>query len=429
MGDSLLNAKAQPDPVRVTRTAEERLRDVYDHLTLHVAETPGGVPAQYPAYPAVYRNMQATRLRDRTARSLIHTSNRAGPDICRCHLTGPLDRHSGGAEAGARPVPPVPASLTPAEQIALSRRIVALDQQVREGLAALPSIAERLRTPPDEPERVGDALSCLRAALAAAKTHPETRAVWQALAPILALADALRWELALSAMRVVREETRKHQHLMEAADLTQEGTIGLQHAASRFDPERGIQFSTYARWWVRAQMTRAIETTQRPIRIPGSAVEKQRNLMRMVGAGKQHGIVYTAEDLAKAVNSTPQRVQALLNPAVVVSLEDPVSSQTTSTKTQTLGEIIPDSAATPDVQVIDHEADRELVRRLYDHLGCMLDPREEFVIRRLYGLITGDDQTLADIGQSIGVSRERVRQIEATALRRLRGTPMASRPR
>lgn len=320
-------------------------------------------------------------------------------------------------------MPPIPPSLTPAEQVALSRRIIALDQQVREGLAALPSIAELLHTPPDEPERVGDALSCLRAALAAAKAHSETRAVWQTLAPVLAQADELRWALALSAMRVVREETRKHQHLMEPADLTQEGIIGLQHAASRFDPERGFRFSTYARWWVRAHMTRALETTQQPIRVPGSAVEKRRNLMRTIAEGKRQGIEFTIEDLAKIVNSTPQRVQALLNPAVVVSLEDPVSSQAASTKTQTLGEVIPDPATIQDTQLIDHELVQRTHARLHGQLNCVLDPREEFVIRRLYGLITGDDQTLAEIGQSIGVSRERVRQIEATALKRLRGTP------
>ena len=118
-------------------------------------------------------------------------------------------------------------------------------------------------------------------------------------------AESLRWQLAMSAMRIARGEARKLAcSLMAEEDLVQEGYIGLLRAARRFDPDRGIRFTTYARWWVRAQMTRALETAGRMVRLPGGAVEQLRSLQRAMERLDQAGIDYTLESRPRSASTS-----------------------------------------------------------------------------------------------------------------------------
>jgi RNA polymerase sigma factor (sigma-70 family) len=187
-------------------------------------------------------------------------------------------------------------------------------------------------------------------------------------------------------------------------------------AARRFDPDRGIRFATYARWWVRAQMTRALETTGRTVRVPGGAVEQARNLRIAAGRFEREGVQYTIEDLAREVGLDAERAEFLLSQGHVVSMDEPGEDG------GTLGDRIPseDEAGRPEERAIQ----KDVMDRISDAMGG-LDPRERFVIEHHYGLIGGethgDSHTMAEIGKSIGLSRERVRQIEAAAIHRLRG--------
>ena len=125
-------------------------------------------------------------------------------------------------------------------------------------------------------------------------------------------AEELRWRLAMSGRRIAHGEARKLAGpFMDEEDLVQEGYIGLLRAAKRFDPDRGIRFSTYARWWVRAQMTRAIDHTGRPVRLPGCAVEQTRNLRKAMKRFESVGMEYSTSDLAEEVGIDKERAELL----------------------------------------------------------------------------------------------------------------------
>ena len=128
----------------------------------------------------------------------------------------------------------------------------------------------------------------------------------------------------MSGRRIAHGEARKLSGpFMSEEDLAQEGFIGLLRAAKRFEPDRGIRFSTYARWWVRAQMTRAIDHTGRPVRLPGCAVEQTRNLRKAVTRFEASGVPYGVSDLANELGVDISRVQLLMSQGKVVSLDQP----------------------------------------------------------------------------------------------------------
>ena len=197
-------------------------------------------------------------------------------------------------------------------------------------------------------------------------------------------------------------------------DLIQEGNLGLMKAAEKFEPERGFKFSTYATWWIRQSITRAIADQGRTIRIPVHLVESINRVKKTAGdLLRKNGREPTVEEIAVRLDMEPARVRELLQLAQdPISLETPVGEE----EDAHLEDFIQDEEAGVPVD----EAGRQLLRRELFSVLKSLTPREERVIALRFGLEDGRARTLEELGKEFNVTRERVRQIEAKALRKLR---------
>jgi RNA polymerase sigma factor (sigma-70 family) len=227
--------------------------------------------------------------------------------------------------------------------------------------------------------------------------------------------DQARSGLVRANMRLVVWMAKKQANRgLPLLDLIQEGNVGLMRAADKFDYRRGVRFNTYAVWWIRQAINRALSNCSRTIRIPVHLVETNRKVAKMLQRfALEHGREATAEEAAEETGLPLAKIRDLMDaPREPISIDVTVGSDAGIR----LGDVVPDRSAVSPVEVISSERLPDQMRKLLK----MLSPREQEVLKMRFGIDHPGDATLQDIGNTFALSRERIRQIESQALDKLR---------
>jgi RNA polymerase primary sigma factor len=259
----------------------------------------------------------------------------------------------------------------------------------------------------EKEQEVSRAMRRSERALGSSSSHPNKRAA-------LGEFEENRRTMIESNLRLVVSIAKRYQNMgLELTDLVQEGNIGLMQAAERFDPRRNLKFSTYATWWIRQAITRALSQKSRTIKVPINKVELARVANRAKGKLKEQlGREPTTKEIASKVGVPARAVDASLKAMPQLESLDSLAIEDGSARWELQSD---ENALSPWQNVVDRDMREKVVKALE-----VLPPRQRLIVRMRYGIGFNSEHNLEEIGEVLELTRERVRQLELEALRRLR---------